>query len=97
MRRAQIFGSGSTMALEEVYNYLEEDAGNLTEKVLPPEDIHSELLVINLHFEILPGHISLSSGMYLQRVLSKSTENPHLSDRHFILSKSEPEPPALNS
>ena len=47
--------------------------------------------------EILPGQTSESSGKKLQRTLSKFTENPYLSEKHFTLSKSAPVPPALNS
>jgi len=35
----------------------------LTEKVLPPEDKHSDFSVISWQQEILPGQISVSSGM----------------------------------
>jgi hypothetical protein len=71
--------------------------GSLTEKVLPPDEKHSDSSLIKGHDEILPGHISVSSGMYLQRVLSKSKENPNLSENAFALSRSEPDPPALKS
>ena len=67
--------------------------GSLTEKVLPPDEKHSDSSVINGQDEILPGHISVSSGMYLQRVLSKSKESPNLSENVFALSRSEPDPP----
>jgi hypothetical protein len=69
----------------------------LSEKVLPPEEKHPDFSVINGHREILSGQISASLGMNLQRVLLKSTEKPYLSEKLFVLSKSEPEPPALNS
>ena len=40
-----------------------ESMGNLTEKVLPPEDKHSDRLFINRHSDIFPGHSSMSLGM----------------------------------
>lgn len=67
------------------------------EKTLPPDEKHSDFSVINRHAEIFPGHISLSVGMNLQRELSNSTEKPNLSEKVFILRRSEPVPPALNS
>ena len=70
--------------------------GNLTEKVLPPEDKHSDRVFINEHSEILPGHSSVSSGMNRQRVLSNPTENPERSEKTLVRNRSEPVPPALN-
>jgi hypothetical protein len=55
----------------------------LSEKVLPPEEKHSDFSVINGHREIFPGQISVSLGMNLQRVLLKSTEKPYLSEKLF--------------
>jgi len=55
----------------------------LTEKVLPPEEKHSDFSFINGQEQIFPGHISVSLGMNLQRVLSKPTEKPYLSEKLF--------------
>jgi hypothetical protein len=49
------------------------------------------------HLAMLPGQNCSESGMYLQRLLLNDIENPHLSAKSFILNKSPPQPPALNS
>ena len=74
-----------------------DERGKTMENMLSPEARHSDLFRIKLHFEILPGHISSSFGIYLHRELLKSTENPKRSEKHFVLSRSDPDPPALNS
>ena len=46
---------------------------------------------------MLPEHKFSSSGIYLHLLLLNENEKPNLSANSFILIKSAPDPPALNS
>jgi hypothetical protein len=71
--------------------------GNRTRKVLPLLRKHSAFDLTNRQCDILPGQTSSSRGRNGQRLLLNSTAKFSRFENDFILSRSTPVPPALNS